>query len=303
MRLVLIDTFALIHRSYHALPKLTAPEGEPIGAVYGFTSLFFKMIKDLKPDYVAAAFDLPEETFRKKAYAEYQAHRPEMPSDLANQISKVKDLLEAFGVPVFSYVGYEADDVIGTAVEKLKNYPDLEIVILTGDLDTLQLVSANVKVYTLKKGLSETVLYDEDAVRERYGFDPERVTDFKGLKGDPSDNIPGVPGIGEKTAKALIMQLGTVENIYRVLGEKSGALRQDVGVSEKIISALRENRDQAFLSKTLATIQRSVPIDISLDAFRSHTPEREKIVSLFQQWGFKTFLARLDELALRPVGG
>lgn len=295
MRLILIDSLALIHRSYHALPKLTTPKSEAIGAVYGFTMLFLKMLQDLKPDYIAAAFDLPEETFRHKAYREYQAHRPETPEDLSQQITKVRALLEAFGVPIFSQAGYEADDLIGTLVEKLKDISELEIIILTGDLDTLQLVSPRVKVYTLKKGLTEIVLYDEGSVRERFGFSADLISDFKGLKGDASDNIPGVPGVGEKTAKTLLTRFGKLEAVYEVLENRQKILQEKV-LSDRQIALLLNNRKGAFFSRDLATIRRDVPIEISFESLKGQERSFSKIKDLFAEWGFRTLLSRVGEL-------
>src|SRR3989338_7683348 len=202
-RLILIDSHAIIHRAYHALPPFTSPKGEPTGAVYGFTSILLRILRELKPDFIAAAFDLPGPTFRHIAYERYKAQRPETPSDLSSQFEKVREILEAFGILIFEKQGYEADDIIGTIAEKVKKNKDIETIIVTGDLDALQLVRPKLKVYSMKKGISDTIIYDEKAVKERYGLKPEELIDFKGLRGDPSDNIAGVKGIGEKTAASL----------------------------------------------------------------------------------------------------
>ena len=198
-RLLLIDGNAIIHRSYHALPPLTTKEGELVNAVYGFSSTLLSVIDKFKPDYVMASFDLAKPTFRHKEYKEYKATREKAPDELYEQIPLVKEVVRAFNIPIYEKEGFEADDIIGTTVrqsEKLEK--NIENIIVTGDLDTLQLVNNKTKVYTMRRGLSDAILYGEDEVLERYGFDPEKLKDFKGLRGDPSDNIPGVKGIGEK---------------------------------------------------------------------------------------------------------
>ncbi|MDZ4284970.1 MAG: 5'-3' exonuclease H3TH domain-containing protein, partial [Patescibacteria group bacterium] len=206
--IVLIDAQALIHRSYHALPPLTSPKGEVVNAVFGFATVFLKMLRELKPTHVAACFDLPAPTFRHQEYDKYKATRPAMPDELARQIVRVKELLGAFHVRSYEFAGFEADDLLGTIIEKIKNQKprinDYNIVIVTGDLDMLQLVDEKVGVYTLRRGMQDTVFYDETAVLERYGLKPNQLADLRGLRGDASDNIPGVPGIGEKTASALL---------------------------------------------------------------------------------------------------
>src|SRR3989344_3340273 len=200
-RLVILDTHAILHRAYHALPDFSSSKGEPTGALYGLISMLVKIINDLRPDYIAAAFDLPGPTFRDVAYEKYKATRPKTEDDLIHQIKRSRDVLGAFGIPLYDAKGFEADDVVGTIVEQVKNKKDLDIIIASGDMDTLQLVEgAHITVFTLKKGLSDTILYDEEKVHERYGFGPHSLPDYKGLRGDPSDNIPGVKGVGEKTA-------------------------------------------------------------------------------------------------------
>ncbi|MBI2624039.1 DNA polymerase I [Candidatus Parcubacteria bacterium] len=296
---VLIDGHALIHRAYHALPPLTAAGGEVVNAVYGFVSLLLKMYEDLQPDYVLAAFDLPGPTFRHEAFEEYKAQRAETPSDLDSQFPKVKEVLGAFNVPVLEAEGFEADDVIGTLVEKLEEHDDVRLVILTGDLDTLQLVSGKTSVYTLKRGMSDTVEYTPKGVRERYeGIKPSQVADLKGLKGDPSDNIPGVPGVGEKTAIQLLQEFGTIERLYALvekprLNQKSNIKMQKTGLSPKLIEKLLANKDQAFFSKELATIRRDAPIQFRLEDAAVKDIDRAKVQALFKRFGFYTLLNRL----------
>lgn len=261
-KLVLIDSNALVHRAFHALPAMTSPRGAPTNAAYGFVSVLLKMMTDLKPDYIAATFDLPGPTFRHQEYEQYKAHREKAPDELYAQIPVVKDLLGAFGIPVYEQAGYEADDVIGSIAEMTKKIPDLQTIIVTGDMDTLQLVQGHtVVVFTMRKGMTDTITYDEQAVRDRYGLAPEHMPDFKGLKGDPSDNIPGVPGIGDKTAAALIQQFGTIEKLYMAI-EKGKAVKP---LTDKLIVTLTEHKDMALFSKQLATIVRSVDVRFELD--------------------------------------
>ena len=213
-KLVLVDAPAVIHRAFHALPHLTTKSGEPINAVYGFCMIFLNMLKELKPNLVATTFDSRKPTFRHKIYKAYKAKRVKAPQELYDQIPKIKEILKDLNIPIFEKPGYEADDLIGAIDKKAKNKVD-ETIIVTGDLDHLQLVDEKTKVYTMKRGLTDTVVYDQKGVKNRYGLKPEELLDFKGLRGDPSDNIPGIPGIGEKTAAELISNYGSIEGIYK----------------------------------------------------------------------------------------
>ncbi|MFH0840915.1 MAG: 5'-3' exonuclease H3TH domain-containing protein, partial [bacterium] len=258
--LVLIDAHAVLHRAFHALPNFTSSNGEPTGALYGFSAFLIKVIKELEPDYIVACYDLPEPTFRHAAYDKYKAQRPKMDDSLATQINRSRDILNAFNIPVYDAKGFEADDVLGTIVEQLKINPagsgiKLKIIIASGDLDTLQLVKDNdVVVYTLSKGIKEAVIYNEEAVKKRFGFVPELTPDFKALKGDPSDNIIGVPGIGDKSASELVQKFGTIENIYKKLKKDKKDLEKE-GIKPRIIKLLEENEEEALFSKTLAEIR------------------------------------------------
>jgi DNA polymerase I len=218
-KLILIDGNALVHRAFHALPPtMTSPKGVPTNAVFGFTSIIIRMIKDLRPDYMVATFDLAGPTIRHEEFAEYKSHRVKAPDELYAQIPLIKEVVKAVGIPIYEKQGYEADDLIGSLAEKAKEEEDLQTIIVTGDLDTLQLVDGNkVVVFTLRKGITDTVTYNEKSVIERYGLKPAQMNDFKGLKGDPSDNIPGVLGIGEKTASALIQKFKTLELLYKAI--------------------------------------------------------------------------------------
>lgn len=296
-RFILIDAHAVIHRAYHALPPLSTPLGEPVNAVYGFTTILLRILRELKPDYIAAALDLPGPTFRHVAYERYKAQRPETPSDLSSQFAKVKEVLAAFAIPVFEKEGYEADDLIGTIAKKLEKRKNLEAVIVTGDMDTLQLVKPGLKVYAMKKGITETVIYDEKAVKERYGFRPEQLIDFKGLKGDPSDNIPGVKGIGEKTASELIKNFGSVEGIYKALKKRSAKI--SAGIADK----LRQGEEDAKFSRELARIKIDVPLEFSLvDAERKGDSDTSEVRQLFLKFGFSSLLKRLDAEETRTSG-
>src|SRR3989344_300510 len=229
---VILDAHALIHRAFHALPPFTSPQGEPVGAVYGVASVLFKIAREFNPKYIAAAFDRPEPTFRHKAYKEYKATRDEISPDIIPQFAKVQELFRAFDVAVYERAGYEADDIIGTLTDLIKKEKEpIRIIIASGDLDAVQLVDGDrVRVYTLKKGINDTIIYNEAAVKERFGFGPELLPDYKGLRGDASDNIKGVPGIGEKTAELLIQKFGSLDDIYKHLSsvKKEKSLRANV---------------------------------------------------------------------------
>lgn len=290
-KLVILDAHAIIHRAFHAMPPLTAPDGAPVNAVYGFASILLKILKDLKPDYAVCAFDHEGPTFRHLAFERYKAQREEGPDELYRQIPAVKELVAAFGMPSLEKQGYEADDLIGTVAHLVRHKnPDVEIIIVTGDLDTLQLIDEKTKVFTMRKGVTDTVLYDGFLVKERYGLDPAQMVDYKGLRGDPSDNIPGVKGIGEKTAAELLKAHGSIENIYKAL--KKGALETRPAVKE----TLKKCEADALFSKTLATIDCRVPVDFVLAAarLRKTAASQEKIKKIFEHFGFYSLLRRLD---------
>ncbi|MFH1392943.1 MAG: DNA polymerase I [Patescibacteria group bacterium] len=288
-KFILIDAYALIHRAFHALPPLTTKSGEIVNAVYGFSSILLKAIDELKPDYMAAAFDLPEPTFRHEEYKEYKAKRPEAPPELYPQVPRVKEVLKALGVPIYEKSGYEADDIIGTITKKIAG-KDIEILILTGDMDTLQLVNGNVKVYTPKRGLNDPVIYDEKKVMERFeGLKPNQMVDFKGLKGDPSDNIPGVRGIGEKTAINLLGRYKTIENLYKAV-EKD----EVEGASQSVLEKLKTGKDMAFFSKKLSILDLNVPIEFSLKESEFGEPDKKELIEVFRELGFTRLIERLN---------
>lgn len=291
-RLVLLDAHAIIHRAYHALPDFRSSAGEPTGAIYGLGSMLLRLIKDLEPDCLAACFDRPEKTFREEKFADYKAKRPKVDEDLVIQLERSRDLFSAFGIPIIDYRGFEADDIIGTIVFQNKDNPDLEIIISSGDMDTLQLVEGDrVKVWTLRKGITDSVMYDEKAVRERFGFGPKLISDFKGLRGDPSDNIPGIRGIGEKTASILIQEFGSIEEIYEKLSHGSEEF-QAKGIKERIINLLKGGEDEARFSKELATIRQDAPVSFECRAWQENFV-LEKADNFFAEFGFKSLRERL----------
>lgn len=283
--LLLIDTNALIHRSFHALPPLTSPKGEPVQALYGVSAILLKILREEKPEYVMACLDRPEPTFRKKAFSEYKAHRPKAADELVSQIIKSRELLSEFKIKSFELPGFEADDLLGTAVARFKNTPDLRLVILTGDLDALQLVEGGkVVVRTLKTGISETLLYDEAAVIKRYGLKPKELPDYKALVGDPSDNIPGLPGVGPKTAAGLLQKYHSLESLY-------ANLKKEPKIFEKFNAA----KGDAFLYKKLSKINEDAPIVFgNLDGLRAHDFS-ESLSAYFLSLGFQSLAKRLGQ--------
>lgn len=295
--LVLLDVHAIIHRAYHALPEFATSKGEPTGALYGLSTMLLKIISDLKPDYIAACYDLPKPTYRHEAYKEYKAGRAKADEELVSQLKRSYDIFNAFNIPIYSKEGFEADDMIGTISEKAKKDKDLDIIIASGDMDTLQLVDGEkVKVYTLKKGIKDTVIYDEKGVIERYGFGPKLLPDFKGLRGDPSDNIIGIKGIGEVTASNLIQKFGSIEDIYKKL-KKDKKQFEEAGIKERIIGLLEEGEEEANFSKMLATIRKDAPIDFNIpEKTWKENLDVEKVVSVWSDLEFRTLGSRLREL-------
>lgn len=292
-KLVLLDAHAIIHRAYHALPDFATSKGEPTGALYGLVLMILKIATDLKPDYIVACYDLPKPTYRHEVYEGYKAGRAKTDDNLALQLEKSKQVCDALSIPIYSKEGFEADDMLGTIVEKTKNNKNLEIVIASGDMDTMQLIDKKVKVYTLKKGIKDTILYDEKAVIERFGFEPKLLVDFKGLRGDPSDNIIGIKGVGEKSAIDLIKNFGTIEEIYKVL-KKNPEKLEAVGIRKGIIELLKEGEEEAKFSKMLATIRRDAPIDFKLPNQKWKEGVDIKVAeSLFGILEFRTMGTRL----------
>jgi len=292
-RLVLLDAHAIIHRAYHALPDFSSGSGEPTGALYGLSAMILKLAGDLKPDYIIACYDLPKPTYRHEVYKDYKAGRAEIDDELGQQLVRSRDVFKVFNIPIYEHEGFEADDVLGTIVEKQEKNKNVEIIIASGDMDTLQLVDGKkVQVYTLRKGITDTILYDEEAVIDRFGFPPELLPDFKGLRGDPSDNIIGIRGIGEKTATALIQNFGTIEAMYKTL-KKSEKPFEKAGFKPRIIGLLKDNKEEAFFSKMLGEIRRDVPINFSLpEKLWREGVDVESIIDLFADLNFRTLSRR-----------
>ena len=291
--LLLIDANALIHRSFHALPPFTNAEGMAVGALYGLANVLLKIAREEPPDYAAVLFDRPEPTFRKKMFKEYKAHRPPAPNDLISQIIEAHNLFQEFGIKIFEQPGLEADDLIGILSEKFKNEPDVKIMILTGDLDALQLVCGDkVVVKTLRKGISDTVIYNENAVKERYDLLPSQLVDYKSLVGDQSDNIPGVPGIGPKTASRLINKFGGLEDIFEKAEKDSGLV---LTAEKKMLDKLLAYKEQVVLAKKLASIERQGDIGVKLEDLAYQKPQFEKLKQYFQKLGFQSLIARLEK--------
>ncbi len=298
-RLVLLDVHAILHRAYHALPDFTTSKGEPTGGLYGLSMMLIKIIGDLNPDYIIACYDMPKPTFRKEMYEGYKAGRKKTDDALIEQIIRSREIFKAFNIPYYEKEGFEADDIIGTIAEKMKKENNFQVVIASGDLDTTQLIEGDkIVVYTLHKGIKDTVIYNEKGIEERYGFPPKYMADFKGLRGDPSDNIIGIKGIGEKTAEIIIKSFGTIEEMYKTLKKKDGEeVFIEAGIKPRIIELLKNGEEEALFSKKLATIRRDAPV--KLDKFKASWKEIldiEKVKKLFSDLEFRTLPGRLDQL-------
>lgn len=282
----IIDGNAYIYRAFYAIPELSTSTGIPTNAVFGFASLMLKLLREDKPDYIVVAFDTPGPTFRHKEFAEYKADRPPMPDPLAQQFPIIKEMLEAFNFRILEQPGYEADDVIGSLAKKVEA-AGMEAFIVTGDKDAFQLVSSNVKVYPCGfRGMqAEGFVFDEQVVKEKHGVNPDKITDIMGLIGDKIDNIPGVPGIGEKTAPQLINQFGSLENLLEHIDDVK---------SESHKRLLREYRDQALLSKRLATIDVSLSMQFDLESCKISDFNRDKLMALFRRLEFRKFMQELN---------
>lgn len=289
-KFIIVDGNALLHRAFHAVPPLTTKKGVLVNAVYGFTTILMRVMKELKPKYTTVTFDLKAPTFRHKEYDDYKANRIKQPDELYDQLEPIKEVVKAFNIPIYEQEGFEADDLIGTVNKKLEKNKEIDTYIITGDLDALQLVDNNTFVYTLKRTMADTIIYDDKQVQERYGgLKPNQLIDYKALRGDPSDNIPGVRGIGEKTAIELLNEFGTLKNLY----QKYANSRK---IKPRIKELLQEYKQDAFMSQKLATIVTNVPIDFDLKKNEFTGVNREKIVKLFQELEFKTLLGKIPEL-------
>jgi DNA polymerase I-like protein with 3'-5' exonuclease and polymerase domains len=286
---LLIDGNALLYRAYHAFPKeLTTPTQEPIGAVFGFCRILFSTLKVLKPQAVAVCFDLKGPTFRHLEYDQYKATRQKMPEELAGQIERMYQVVETLEMPIYTCEGFEADDVIGTLSLQIRNTPGQEVIILTGDQDIIQLVDDCVSVYTPGGFPKQPVMYTPEKVRERYGFNPDQMVDYKALRGDPSDNIPGVPGIGEVTATKLIQDFKTLDLLYAAI-----AAGTTESIKPAVLLKLKNGEESARLSLRLATICRDVPIEYDTEKGKLELLTPDRLVDLFKELGFKSLLKEL----------
>ncbi len=294
-KLVLIDAHAILHRAYHALPQYSNSRGEPTGGLYGLAAMLIKIITTLRPDYIAAAYDLPKPTFRHEAYKAYKDGRAKADDALVAQMKRSREIFDVFNIPMYDKEGFEADDVLGTIVEQLRKDKNAAIIIASGDMDTLQLVDdKKVQVFTLKKGINDTILYDEEGVKARYGFGPELLPDFKGLKGDPSDNIKGISGIGDKTATELILKFGTIENLYKELKTKNSKLI--TSLKPRTRELLEKGKEEAEFSKLLATIRRDVPITFTFPPkLWCEDIDIAKAEVLFSELEFRQLIQRLKD--------
>ncbi|HEY7589669.1 MAG TPA: DNA polymerase, partial [Candidatus Limnocylindrales bacterium] len=286
-RLMLLDGYGLVYRGYFALPPLTTSKGELVNGAFGFCSIVLRGFADLKPDYVAVAFDLAGPTFRHEQFADYKATRQRMPDDLRDQFPKVREVVKALRIPVYEQQGYEADDVIGTITRQVEGNEELETIIVTVDLDMLQLVGPRTSLMTTRSGVENTVMYDVARIDERFGLRPDQMVDYKALKGDPTDNIAGVPGVGEKTAAKLIREFGTLDDLFARLDE----------VPEKLRVKLVEHRDQVYQGRELSRVVRDLPITLDLEAARLGDYDRDTVVRLFREYEFRTLIERLPPMA------
>ena len=283
--IALIDAYSLAYRAFHALPPtLSTADGEPTNATFGFTSMLLRVLEEVKPKYMAVAFDVGK-TFRHEMYPEYKGTRLAMPDEMKTQTEHIREVVEAFNIPIFAIEGYEADDVLGTLSRKAETQK-MPSLIVTGDTDAFQIIDDFVRVMTSRRRFSDVVIYDVDAVKERYGLLPQQLIDYKALVGDKSDNIPGVPGVGDKTARTLLRQYGTLDEIYAHLDEIK---------SKRARNALEEYRDQAYLSRKLATIVTDLPLDLNLEACRVEDFDRDRVVELFRKLEFRSLINRLPQ--------
>ena len=301
-KLVLLDSHAIIHRAYHALPEFSSSKGEPTGALYGLITMVLKIIEELRPTHIVACYDLPDKTHRHDVYEGYKANRQKSDEALKIQLGTSRHIFEGFGIPIYEKPGFEADDILGTITEQLKD-SDVDIVIASGDMDTLQLVDGTkVSVFTLRKGIQDTVLYDEDAVQKRFGFGPLRIPDFKGFSGDTSDNIPGIKGIGEKTATTLLHTFGSVDGVYEAIKKDPEILKKS-GFKPRAIELILGGEEEAQFSKMLATIRRDAPITFELPKDFREQFNLPALLSVCERYELRSLATRLKTLSFNTADG
>ena len=282
-KFILVDGQGLLYRAFYALPQLTTTYGQVVNAVYGFTMILIRLLEEEKPEYIVITFDTPVPTFRHKEFKEYKAHRKKMPDELIGQIPLIREIINDYNIAICSKEGYEADDVIGTLAKEAEKR-NCDTIIVTGDKDAFQLISAHTKIMTTIKGVTEVKIYDEEGIKKKFGVGSEKIVDILALKGDASDNIPGVPGIGEKTALALIKEFGSLENI----------LNNPDKISKKSLrEQIKKYEDQINMSKQLATIVREVPIDYDFDSFKVKLPNYEELWKIFKKLEFKNLFKKI----------
>lgn len=295
---LLVDGNAVLHRAFHATPPLTTSKGELINAAFGFTSMLLSCIQQQKPDYIAIAWDMKAPTFRHQAYTQYKATRPETDHALGGQYDRVHEIVKAFNIPEFSLAGYEADDLIGTLSLLAHQDSDIEVVVMTGDRDIMQMIRPRIKVLMPRKSLSDVTLYGAKEFVDKFGFKPTQLIDYKALAGDASDNIPGVPGIGDVTATKLIKEFNNLENIYLP--------RNLATLPERTQKLLAEGAESAKMSQQLATIDTNAPIKLDLNKCLVHDFDRQKVVDLFTEIEFKSLIPRIpghtgvEDVSARP---
>ena len=295
-KFIIIDALAILHRAWHALPKLTNKEGKIINAVYGFSSFLLKTLKEEKPDYLAVAYDTKTPSIRKKEFKEYKANRIPQPQEFYDQIPLSKKVLEAFSINFFSLEGQEADDLISSIAKRCqKLIKPYEIIIFTGDKDILQLINKKIKVALLKQNISQTKIYDKNKVEKEYGgLSPRQLIDFKALVGDPADNIPGVKGIGSRLATFLLKKYHSLENLYELI-EKNKIKKEEI--KERMLNALIKEKERAFLFKRLIKLRGDLKLkNFKLENCHLQKIDKEKIKKLFNEIGFKSLVSRLEAL-------
>ena len=287
---MLIDGSAILHRAYHAMPNFTSPDGAPTGALFGFFSMLLKLIQHIKPDYIAITLDRGKPTFRQQMYVGYHANRPKISDELVDQFASVRQLIADVTIPLYELDGFEADDLIGTINAKLNaEHDDLLVYVVTGDRDLLQLVDEDTRVLMPVKGISEVMIYDSARVKEKFGVRPDQFIDLKAFMGDASDNYPGVPGVGPKTAMQLLQEYEHFETVFEKISEIEAK-------NPKLAKRLAEGSDQAYLAKQLATIDTNVPFVFSLEECAVANFTKEKFIEGFKKHTFNTLTKRLDDV-------
>lgn len=309
--LLLVDGSALLHRAYHAYPKLTSRDGKLVNAVYGFASMLIAALDSIHPEYVAVAWDVGKPTFRHEQYVAYKAQRPKTDEELIEQIPAVHEMLSAFGIPQLEQEGYEADDIIGSLAHQMikKHQARLldTVIILTGDQDTMQLVSENVGVLVPSKGAQAQKLYTPQDVSEKYGVTPEQIVDYKALVGDSSDNIPGVAGVGPVSAARLLNAFGSLDAIYKAVDQELRMTNTELRkIDDSLLKKLREGKESAYLSRDLSQIKRDMRLGVALKKLAYETVATDEAREFLERAGFKSLVRRvfgsLEQKDNRQVG-